>query len=321
MQITLARDSALIAAAIPDSETEAAVPRGHPVFGPDARCTAPSPRDTVQLMLYATVDGRRPLVATDAEWTQFMQRTLVAVDRSFALPSDLPVPVFSAPSGQTVSAGSDDQGARRATVVPVLSSAVTFDLDTTGSVANLRIAASSLSGPADTSVLAAVERAQVGGVLPPLPRAWAVSGVVQLRLAVFSGGPPRDVPSRRVGVTIVPEWLLDRQATLDSVDQSALRPQSHCTRISGRSNGRFPCLDTTVGDTAAFAGDSATFSGIIDAHGRVVIQSVRFVQDNSAAFTKRVIEMLPHVTFTPARIGSCAVSELAGLTFYLPAGQ
>ncbi len=321
MQITLTRDSVLAAAAIPDSEADVVIPRAHSVFGSDASCKLPPARDTVQLPLYASLDGHRPPMASDTAWSRFIARTLVAIRRSFALPSDLPIPVFSAQPGQSDSASVDDPPRRRASVAPVFASAVVFEIDTLGSAASLRVAASSLSGPVDTSVLATVERAQANGALPALPRGWAVDGEAQLHLMVSSGTPPSDAVAGMIGVAAVPEWSLDRAATLDSVDRPVLNARKRCTEIMWDAPKPSHCLDALADDSATLARDTATFTGVIDTRGRVVPQSVRSLRDNTGWLTKRVVEVLPQYKFAPARIGSCAVSELTRLTFHLPLDQ
>ncbi len=275
----------------------------------------------MQLPLYASLDGHRPAVASDTAWSRFIQRALVAIRRSFALPSDLVIPVFSARPAQSDSTRPDDPDHGRAFVAPVFSSVVAFDIDTLGSAASLRMATSSLSGPVDTSVLATVERAQANGALPALPRAWAVEGAAQLHLMVSSGVPPSDAAVGVIGFAAVPEWSLDRAATLDSVDPPVLSVQKRCTEIMWDAPRRSRCLEVLADDTATLAGDTATFTGVIDTHGRVVPQSVRSLRDNSAWLTTRVVEVLPQFKFAPARIGSCAVSELTRLTFHLPPDQ
>jgi hypothetical protein len=120
---------------------------------------------------------------------------------------------------------------------------------------------------------------------------------------------------------VVPEWVVDRRMALDTAHQQRLRLQAHCTTLTRDGDGQFPCLDAPAGGAVPFVGDSASFAAVIDGHGRVVVQSIRFEREYAPWFTKHVIEMLPRFAFTPARVGSCAVNELTAFTFYLPAGQ
>ncbi len=320
MQIALARDSSAAVVATPDGDGDAAIPRAHPVFD-SAACRAPPPRDTVQLILYARLDGQRPAAVTEAAWWSFVQRELSAIERSFVLPTDLPIPVFSAPAMQGAHARAGDPSQPRPTVVPSFSSAVAFDVDTVGSVANLRVTTSSLSGVGDTSVLAALERAQADGVLPPVPRAWAMYGPAHLHLLVSSVAPAGGGATRRVGVLAVPEWFLDRAATPDSSDGPVLIPPTPCTEIVWHSGSGLPCLDLSKVDTTASAGDTATFVGVVNTQGHLVVPSVHLLRDSVPGISKRSAEMLPHFTFAPARIGSCAVNEVSRFTVHLPPDQ
>ena len=261
-------------------------------------------------------------LCTEAAWWSFVQRELSAIERSFVLPTDLPIPVFSAPAMQGAHARAGDPSQPRPTVVPLFSSAVAFDVDTVGSVANLRVTTSSLSGVGDTSVLAALERAQADGVLPPVPRAWAMYGPAHLHLLVSSVAPAGGGATRRVGVLAVPGAVprprrdpgFERWARADPADPVHRDRVALWQRVAvfGSVEGRHDRVCRRYGHVCGC---------LVNTQGHFVVPSVHLLRDSVPGISKRSAEMLPHFTFAPARIGSCAVNEVSRFTVHLPPDQ
>ena len=243
-------------------------------------------------MLYATVQGVPPRSMSDSAWAEYKERVLVAVDHSAELPSELFLPSFSVPISQeaasSVPAGS---GHPALDVTPSLSTVVAFTLDATGALKHARIAASSLSDGADTSVLAIVEQAATAHDFPSLP---AKVDSVDLYLIVESAEPAPGIHAAVIGELEVPVWQLSQPARLRRGPQPP-----EVTDLFGNST----------------SAERAAVMMVVDASGQVVTGTARFETGAfgagraDPASQARVLERLPEVRFEPAVIGTCRVSE------------
>ena len=270
-------------------------------FALDSSCSPPPPRDTTDLLVYATVVGARPDAMSDAAWADYKYHVLVAIDRWAELPSELFLPSFSlpvSPQGQrgTASGG----GGSEVLVAPSLSTVLAFSLDSSGALTRARVAASSLSDGADTSVLAMVEQAAAAHAFPHLP-----TGVnsAALYLVVQSAEPTMDTLAAALGTLEVPEWRLSRPARLV----------------------RGPLPDGLVADSTA--PHRVPVMMAVDATGHVVGGTARLWTGASLPVhaspesQAAVLKTLPDVRFDPALIGSCRVGEFIVESFTPPKAQ
>ena len=86
---------------LPDSSASrvdrAGITHVRPFFPPDPSCRVDAPSDTIAELVYATLDGTRPTAMRQDKWSQYVSDVLLALRRSFVLPSDLILQAFSWP--------------------------------------------------------------------------------------------------------------------------------------------------------------------------------------------------------------------------------
>lgn len=254
----------------------------------------------MDFLVSATVQGspRRPL--PDSAWSAYKDQVLAALVRWSDLPSEVVLPSFGLPGARGAARGIPAGGKRgRVEVTPALSTVLSFTLDTAGALEEVHVAASSLSGGADTSAIAMIEQAAATGSFPHVPEPRAGPDSVQLYLVVEAVEPVPGMQVAVLGQLEVPAWSLSRPARL----------------LSGlpRSNRRH-------GDGTT-AGDSITVTMVVDSTGQVAKGTARFeVADQATGSPEgtseaRVLEMLPALRFEPAMIGSCRVSTVVTQSF------
>jgi hypothetical protein len=266
-------------------------------FALDSSCSPPSPRDTTDLLVYATVVGTRPESMSDRAWADYEHGVLVAIDRWAELPSELFLPSFSLPvSPQAQRRTSSDGGGSEILVTPSLSTVLAFSLDSSGALEGAHVAASSLSDGADTSVLAMVEQAAAARAFPHLPT--GVNPAV-LYLIVQSAEPTVGTQAAVLGALEVPEWRLSRPPRL-----------------------RESSADGLVADSTA--PDRVPVMMVVDASGHVVSGTARLGTSASTPLhaslesQTEILKRLPDLRFDPARIGGCRVSAFAVQSFAPP---
>jgi hypothetical protein len=271
-----------------DTVSSADVVRGLPAFGPSSPCEpAPAP-DTIQLLLHGTLLGMGSVQESDTGSRGYSTRVLTAIRESFVLPSEPRLPAFGAPFSPP-SVTTDRSRNPGLEVTPTLSTVVAFTLDSTGSLQGARVTASSLSGGADTSALAAIELAASAHRFPS-------SGGSTAFAFVLSTDPPMWAePSTVLGHIEVPAWPLAQQASLlpgAFVDSTR------------RTHGR----------------DSLTFQFVVDEAGRPVRSTERVISDLDVdpASALRIAGRLSNMRFAPAVIGTCRVPELVVHSFTPP---
>jgi hypothetical protein len=268
-------------------------------FAVDSNCSPPAPLDTTSLLVYATVQGSRPEQMSDSAWEDYKYHVLSAIDTSAELPSELFLPSFSLPpdSRHRLSGVAASNRSSEDLVTPSLSTVLAFSLDSSGALKRARIAASSLSDGADTSVLAMVEQAAAVRAFPLLP---AGVNSVGLDLVVESAEPTVETHAAVLGQLKVPEWRVSRPARLAS--------------------GPLPA--GLVADSTA--PDRVMVMMAVDAKGRVVQGTARletgtFVPGNASPGSQaQVIKRLPDLQFDPALVGACRVNEFVVESFARP---
>jgi Carboxypeptidase regulatory-like domain/TonB-dependent Receptor Plug Domain len=268
------------ATAVPD------IARGVPVFANDASCHAPAPADTVDLVVYATVEAARPERIPDSAWSSYKAGVLNALDRSATLPTELFLPVFGIPFAAAGKA--DGESSRDLRVAPTLSNVIQFTLDSGGALMSTHVAASSLSASADTMALAIVEGAGATHAFPRLPVAAGGQDSAQLLLLVASIEPTVGTRASVIGQLEVPSWHLTRAVRLAATDQS---------RTGEDSRGQPLERDITI-------------EAVISDAGRVIPSTLRVVGGLDGASWASLLNRALALQFEPALIGSCPVPEL-----------
>ncbi len=235
---------------------------------------------------------------SDKAWAEYKYGVLAALDRWAELPSELFLPTFSLPvAPQAKRRTSADGGGSDIAVTPSLSTVLAFSLDSDGTLAGARVAASSLSDGADTSVLAMVEQAAAARAFPHLPTGVSAT---ELYLVVQSAEPTVDTLAAVLGALEAPEWRLSRPA-----------------RLLG---GSLP--DGLVADSTA--ADRVPVMMAVDATGHVVGGTARLGTSASMPVRAspksqaRVLKELPELRFDPALIGTCRVNEFIVQSFTPP---
>lgn len=259
-------------------------------FPGDTPCTPPAPSDTAAFGVFATLREVPAVRGSTQAWRAYKDSVVASIGRWVVLPSEILLPAFGAPFARP---GARKAGDNRA-VAPTLSAVVVFTLDSAGALTAAHIAASSLSGAVDTSLLAGLARAASANAFPRLP-SNANRPVVRFDLAVSSVGVPGDAPGALLGRLEVPVWRLSREAVRRPPVTSA---------------------DSAGSDLSGTEG--LAFQAVIDADGRLVGRTVRLVSgpasDSLVArdghYGVRVAQALERFRFEPAMIGSCPVSQL-----------
>jgi len=261
-------------------------------------------RDTAAFVVYGVLEGGEA-DSRDERWVNFADSVLRAIKGSFALPSDVGLPAFGFPFRALVSpdtTGHVSAATAAAPTVPSLevspaaSGVIVFSLDSIGGVSDVRVAATSLSGTADTAMLAAIEGAAAAHAFPHMP---APRGGAPLRfdLAFSTLVPASDDRSIPLAQIEAPVWSLQRPVAIDSGAMPDLSPpaSAHAPRR-----------------------DSTTFEFVVDDQGHALGQTARVIggpaggTDPTAyrVFLTRIVRALPQFTFRPAMVGTCSVQGL-----------
>lgn len=277
--------------------TEPGGTRGRPVFPNIAMCEPDPAADTIRALLSATLQSTAFPAGSDTAWSGYVDRVLAVVRTAFVMPSDLPISVFGYPfpmAELALGTAKPREASPALAVAPTLSSVFAFTLDSNGTVGGLRTAASSLSGPADTSVLAAISEADAAHAFPPMPPSVRSHGAVHFDLIVSTIQPQDTRHSTALGSVLVPVWPLRRAVAVASGTQPNLGEP----------------------DAIHVGTDSIALELIVDDRGRAVMSSVRELHGGVSAagddsrFRSRVIRALPEFRFDPALIGACPVPEM-----------
>ncbi len=262
------------------------------VFGEDSACGALPVHSTIGESVYATLQGTPSRPVADSAWTEYEERVLRSVHRWAVLPTELTLPAFDVV---------DSIGLRRARqlrdVAPSLSSVIEFTIDSEGVLAEAHVAAASLSGVADTSMLVMLAQAAGAHDFPPLPSSPQGRGVARFDLVISSGGVAPGGLSVVVGRVAVPVWHLSRPARLVQKPRRA----------------------------GALNADSVTIEAVVDARGRadtttarVVRRSASAASGDESAIDQRAGQILSSLQFEPAQIAGCSVAQLVDQPIAVP---
>ena len=273
--------------------------RGEGVFPTGPSCGPPLPIDTTDVAVYATLNADRQHPATDTSWSRYAGRVLTALRGVFVMPSALPLPAFGYPlrkSGRTPRPDAGTGARPSLDVEPTLSAVASFALDSSGQVADPQIAVSSMSGAADTSLLAAIAEAGVTHGFPSAPTAEARGPSTRFDLIVSTVRPAVGDAASLIGRITVPIWPLTRRAALSGASQPNL---------------------ASVGIGEGLDGPGPRLEFVVDAQGHAAMPTVRAIGVNEAATgtperdrVDALARALPTLQFEPARVGTCPVSQL-----------
>jgi Carboxypeptidase regulatory-like domain/TonB-dependent Receptor Plug Domain len=271
------------------------------VFGDDSACGTRPVSSTVDAVIYVTIQGVPSRPVPDSVWSEYTGRVMRAVHRWAVLPSELTLPSFGVVDAKRAA---DSAGPRRAhqmrDVAPTLSSVIGFTIDSAGALVEAHVAASSLSGAADTSMLVMLAQAAAAHDFPPVPSSATGSGPARFSLVVASGEPPPGAQAAVIGRISVPVWHQSRAARLV--------PQPR----------RGDAAPVRGGAAGAGGVDSVTVEAVIDAQGRAETTTARVIRragspatDASASgIDVRAGQVLSSLRFEPAQIAGCPIAEL-----------
>ena len=287
-------------AAAPDNAAtqDATVVRAVPTLEGNAACALPTPADTTDFPIYAILDGVPSRAVAKKVWTAYTDSVLSVIDRWSVLPTELRLATFGPPFTTDTDASRRNAKAGVGDVAPTLSSVFVFTLDSSGGLTGARVAASSLSGPADTSMLAELERAAAAHAFPRFRDGPSASNSARFDLLVTSVEPAAGTNAAVLGRLEVPVWPLAREA--------------------------HPLADATLQPQGA---DSGTVQMVVDAQGRAVSATVHILTGPASAdrnspdsgYRQRLTQMLTQLRFAPAGIGSCPVAQLVTQRVAVPA--
>lgn len=265
-----------------------------------AGCNPPPAADTMDLLVYASVQGPSPRAMSDSAWSTYKNQVLAALTHWSDLPSEVSLPSFGLPGARGAARGIPPGGKRtQLDVIPVLSTVLSFTLDSAGALGDVHVAASSLAGGVDTSAIAMIEQAAAAHGFPHLS-GQAVTDTVQLYLVVEAAEPGPGGQAAVLGQLEVPAWRLSRTARLQA---------------SSKRSDRRP------GSDRGAPGDSLTVTMVVDSTGQVAKGTAMFevaeqAGGSAAGVSERdLLQMLPALRFDPATIGSCRVNTLVTQSF------
>jgi hypothetical protein len=214
-------------------------------------CALPPSYVSNDVLIYGTLDG------PDAA-DRHAPDVIDSIRTRFRLPSDVALPVYGYAVGLLVA--------------PTIGAQVTFSVDPDGHVTQITVTATSLSPTIDSSLVAAVRRADSARVLQPLQ-----AGAYTLSLSALS-----PISSRHATAFAhlkAPAFHLERGATLD--------PDS--------TQPTFP-TDRPI-------------EFVVDEQGRGVLATARMTTASPDTLSEAAVRALPRLRFRPALIGGCRVKQ------------
>jgi hypothetical protein len=307
------------------------------VFPPDSSCRPTPAVDTISLILYATVHGRRPQRLSDAAWSTYTNGVLSALSQSFALPDTLSLSTFSWPFEHAVRKESRDldtttaAGAGAAVrtdtsrkarvaarlavvevqgrnigpfVVPMISTADSLTLGADGSLRGVRLTASSTSRTGDSLVLAAVQRAAGAHAFPRLE----------------GKSDDRDSVSAELIVSIAEPAPGDQVVALGRLDAPAW------PSVSGVQPVEIPSLPAALlqgFSKPGPAGDTAALEFVVNDRGQALPATARLeypggyprFADKRERYARRLVSVLGKFRYEAGRIAGCRVPEFTRESF------
>jgi hypothetical protein len=267
--------------------------QGRGVLTSDSSCTPPTTPDTMDFGVYATLQGTPGRQVSNASWSHYVDSVLSIIDRWSVLPSTVTLGSF----GPAFTKPKEENSSSSVYVAPTLASVFVFTLDSLGTLTSARVAASSLAGEADTSVLASLARAATAHGFPATPLG---AGSARFDLVVSSLEPAPDTRASVLGRLEVPIWPLTHAVTAAS--------------------------DSAAGSTRLATRGTASVELVIDGRGQVVAGTERALQirggagraNNDNDLGVRIGQQLRRLRFEPARIGGCRVADLVSQSIGIP---
>jgi len=278
------------------------------IFGQDSACATPPAPSMMGLTIYATLQGLPFRPVSGDVWAEYTERVLRAVQRSAVLPTELRLPIFDVVDTKHATGADVSHRAHQLQdVAPVLSSVIGFTIDSAGTLVESHVAASSLSGAADTSIIVMLAQASAAHDFPPVPSSATGGGSARFDLVVSSGEAAPATDAAAMGHVAVPVWHLSRAARL------APKP-----RRGDAANARAVTSGT----------DSVTIEGVVGANGRIDTSTARVIRRSApsmdvvrltaspvrdtgeAGFDQRVSQTLSSLRFEPAQIAGCSIAQL-----------
>ena len=291
-------------AVAPDNKAtnDAPVIRGAPPIEGGGACALPVPADTDDFPIYAILGGLPSRPVAKKLWTAYTDSVRSVIKRWSVLPTDLMLPTFGPAFTADTDAGGQSTNARVGNVAPTVSSVLVLTLDSSGALTSARVAASALSGPIDTSMLAGLERAAEAHAFPSFPGGRSSRDFARFDVLVTSSAGDRH-RRRRLG-------------TLGGAGLAA--------RAGGASTGGLDCLCVEPHAT-----HGVTVQLVVDSHGRPVSGTVRMLTGPAGAdraspdsgYRHLFTQQLNQLRFEPAQIGSCPVPQLVTQSVAVPAGS
>jgi Carboxypeptidase regulatory-like domain len=281
---------------------DAPLVRGALTLASDAACILAAAADTMDSPISAVLGGVPSRPVAKKLWTAYADSVKAGIARWAVLPNELQLPTFGPAFMRDRDGSEQSANAGAGEVAPTVSSVFVFTLDSSGALTGARVAASALSGAADTSILAGLARAAEAHAFPTFPGGPSGAGSARFHLLVSSVEPAADTDAAVLGRMEVPVWPLARAA--------------------------HPLADSTVAAFGPRTTDSATVQMVIDAQGRALAGTVRILNgpartDRTSAdsgYRQRLTQRLNQLRFEPAQIGNCPVPQLVTQSVVVPAG-
>jgi CarboxypepD_reg-like domain len=220
-----------------------------------SECKLPPAIDSADVLVYGILDGGQ---RADAH----ADSVLRGIQQMFHLPAGASFPVF----GYAFNDGS--------AVAPTPSGQVTFSLGKGGRLTRITLTATSLSAVVDSSLLAALRRADSA-------RAFGNSSAGDFTLSLSSATPPQTARAAVLARIAVPVWHLAQRAALDSTATPPMLPAG-----------------------------SGTFEFVVDERGHANPATARAVGPTQGPWATTLVQSLPRFRFRPALIGPCPVKQI-----------
>ncbi len=167
-----------------------------------------------------------------------------------------------------------------------LASQLSFRLDRSGRLVDSTIQVSTASSELDTSLIAAVRRADSAGAFsPPTEEAWRRKGRIQLRLIDWTRRTGPALPLVRLSIPVI---------DVDSAVDVVSIPQPRVPYSAQREG----------------VSSSVLLQYVVMESGRVDPSSFRIIEGQYREFAKSAIEAVARGRFKPARVRGCPVPLL-----------
>jgi TonB family protein len=217
----------------------------------------------------------------------FASLVVEAIGAHLSLPKPLELPVYNS-TDIAMAIAAPNAGHH---VYPAFSSEFLLTFRKNGSIRNVEMTQTSLMSRLDDAIVAAIHAADSAQDFPPLTGVSDASTLqVFLDLDLGSGLLVTGFPLFRASVPLYPAKPVEMLGQV-------LPKYPEELRRSGRDG-------------------EARLRFVVDETGRVAKGSHRFVKLSEVPFGKSVVDVLPRLTFKPARIGSCPIKQIVEQLFH-----